>query len=138
LIRGDYRSPEDALEKAREWATERLAKALDISEEQAQKLESCINRLQVKVSEENPPFELEVPAESDKHLMDVLFSNVENFNIATGLPLAIDLIDENVSLPVEFTRDFVAEVEARIANSYKGSLDEVREFFANMNPQKEL
>jgi hypothetical protein len=138
LIRGDYRIPEDALEKAREWATEGLAKALDISEEQAQKLESRINRLQVKVSDENPPFELEVPAESEKHVIDVLFSNVENFNVATGLPLAIDLIDENVSLPVEFTKDFVAEVEARIANSYEGSLDEVREFFANMNPQKEL
>lgn len=138
LIRKDYRSPEDALEEARKWATEGLAKALDISEEQAQKLESRINRLQVKVSDENPPFELEVPLESERHVMEVLFSNVENFNVATGLPLAIDLIDENVSLPVEFTRDFVAEVEARIANSYEGSLDEVREFFGNMNPQKEL
>lgn len=138
LIRKEYRSPGDALEEAREWATEGLAKALDISEEQAQKLESRINRLQVKVSDENPPFELEVPTESEKYVMDVLFSNVENFNAVTGLPLTIDLIDENVSLPVEFTRDFVAEVEARIANSYKGSLDEVREFFANMNPQKEL
>lgn len=138
LVRKEYQSPEVALEEAREWAIEGLAKALDISEEQALKLESRINRLQVKVSDENPPFELEIPTESEKHVLEILFSNIENFNIATGLPLAIDLIDENVTLPVEFTRDFVAEVEARIANSYEGRLDEVREFFANMNPQKEL
>ncbi|MEM1557447.1 MAG: DNA double-strand break repair nuclease NurA [Thermoproteota archaeon] len=138
LIRDKYRDPKDAFEEAVEWAVERLAKALDVPEDYAKMLQSRLNRLQVKVSDENPPFELEVPLGSEKYVMEMLFSSIENFNMATGLPLAIDLIDENVTLPVEFTREFVREVEARIVNSYAGNLSEIKEFFANMNPQKEL
>ena len=138
LIREKYRDPKDAFEEAVEWAVERLAKVLGVPEDYAEKLQSRLNRLQVKVSEENPPFELEVPLGSENYVMNMLFSSIENFNMATGLPLAIDLIDENITLPVEFTREFVREVEARIVNSYAGDLNEIKEFFANMNPQKEL
>jgi len=138
LIREKYRDPRDAFEEAGEWAVERLAKALGVPEHYADMLQSRLNRLQVKVSGENPPFELEVPLGSEKHVMETLFSSIGNFNMATGLPLAIDLIDENITLPVEFTREFVREVEARIVNSYTGDLSEIKEFFANMNPQKEL
>ncbi|MBO3839559.1 MAG: DNA double-strand break repair nuclease NurA [Thermoproteota archaeon] len=138
LIREKYRYPKDAFEDALEWAVERLAEVLGVSDDYAKDLQSRLNRLQVKVSEENPPFELEVPLGSEKYVMEMLFSSIENFNMATGLPLAIDLIDENITLPVEFTREFVREVEARIVNSYTGNLSEIKEFFANMNPQKEL
>ena len=138
LIREKHRDPRDAFEEAGEWAVERLAKALGVPEHYADMLQSKLNRLQVKVSGENPPFELEVPLGSEKYVMETLFSSIGNFNMATGLPLAIDLIDENITLPVEFTREFVREVEARIVNSYTGDLNEIKEFFANMNPQKEL
>ncbi|MBO3770014.1 MAG: DNA double-strand break repair nuclease NurA [Candidatus Brockarchaeota archaeon] len=131
-------NPENALESARKWAMESLVKALDVSEEKAKALESRINRIQIKVSDENPPFELEVPVGFEEKTLEVLLSNSENFNMATGLPMAIDLVDENVTLPAEFTREFVREVEARIIDFYDGSLGEVRNFFTNMNPQKEL
>lgn len=131
-------NPENALKSAREWATESLVKALNVSKEKAEALESRINRIQIKVSDENPPFELEVPVGFEEKVLKVLLSNSENFNMATGLPMAIDLVDENVTLPVEFTREFVREVEARIIDFYNGSLSEVRSFFTSMNPQKEL
>lgn len=138
LSHSDELSPSNALESAKEWAAESLMKALDVPKEKAQALESRINRIQIKVSDENPPFELEVPVEAGERILDILFSNLENFNMATGLPMAIDLVDESVTLPAEFTREFVREVEARIVDSYEGSLSEVRSFFTNMNPQKEL
>jgi hypothetical protein len=138
LARRKSDNPVDAFKDAREWAVERLIKALGIPEERAVALESSINRFQVKVSDENPPFELEVPVGSEEIVIKTLFSNIDNFNMATGLPIAIDLIDESVSLPVEFTRDFVREVEARVTDMYEGNLEEVKEFFTNMNPQKEL
>ncbi|MEM2088206.1 MAG: DNA double-strand break repair nuclease NurA [Thermoproteota archaeon] len=131
-------SPQEALSQAREWAIKSLTRSLGVSEEKAKTLESRINRIQVKVSDENPPFELEVPVEFEKEIMNILFSSEDNFNMATGLPLAIDLIDESVSLPVEFTKEFVNEVEARIVGSYDENLNEVREFFTGMNPQKEF
>lgn len=138
LSHSDELSPSKALESAKEWAVESLMKALDVPKEKAQTLESRINRIQIKVSEENPPFELEVPVESGEKILSILFSNPENFNMATGLPIAIDLVDESVTLPAEFTREFVREVEARVVDSYEGDLGEVRNFFTNMNPQKEL
>lgn len=138
LSHSDELSPSNALESAKEWAAESLMKALDVPKEKAQTLESRINRIQIKVSDENPPFELEVPVEAGERILATLFSNLENFNMATGLPMAIDLVDESVTLPAEFTREFVREVEARVVDSYGGSLSEVRSFFTNMNPQKEL
>lgn len=131
-------SPKDAFDQAKTWVVESLTKALDVSDETALRLESRINRVQVKVSAENPPFELEVPVESEDKVLSVLFSSVDNFNMATGLPLAIDLIDESVTLPAEFTREFVREVEARIVGSYDGDPEEVKGFFTAMNPQKEF
>lgn len=131
-------SPKDAFEQAMKWVVESLTKALDVSGETALRLESRINRVQIKVSAENPPFELEVPVESEDKVLSVLFSSVDNFNMATGLPLAIDLVDESVTLPAEFTREFVREVEARIVDSYDGDPEEVKGFFAAMNPQKEF
>jgi len=138
LSHSDELNPSNALDSAREWAVESLMKALDVPKEKAQTLESRINRIQIKVSDENPPFELEVPVEAGERILENLFSNSENFNPATGLPIAIDLVDESVTLPAEFTREFVREVEARIVDSYKGGLIEVRSFFTNMNPQKDL
>ncbi len=139
LYRGKRSDPDEALMEASKWATSSLAEALGIADdEQVRHLESRINRVQVKVSDEAPPFELEIPVGAEEYVRSTLFSNPNNFDAATGLPLAIDLVDEYVSLPMEFTKEFVAEVEARLAQIYEGDLDEVRGFFANMNPQKEM
>lgn len=60
-----------------------------------------------------------------------------HFNEATGLPIALDMIDQLVLVPREFTRDFAEEVEARIAEEYRGNLDTVRVYFQNLNARKE-
>jgi hypothetical protein len=60
------------------------------------------------------------------------------FGEATGLPMALDMVDELVLVPRGFTRDFAEEVEARIVERYWGDFEAVRVFFQNMNCQKEF
>jgi hypothetical protein len=36
-------------------------------------------------------------------------------NKATGLPIQLDLTDQDVTIPAGFTREFVEEIEARLA-----------------------
>ena len=52
--------------------------------------------------------------------------------------MALDMIDELVSIPREFTKDFINEVEARIIQKYVGKLDAIKAFFTNLNHQKEI
>jgi hypothetical protein len=47
------------------------------------------------------------------------------------------MIDEYVGIPRAFTRDFVYEVEARVASLMPTTLEGIRGFFAGLNPQKE-
>ena len=85
---------------------------------------------------EAPPFCLEVPAGVD--LGVVLPYLVSVHNPATGLPLPIDLIDENVTLPDGLSREFVEEVEAALLRDSGGlSEDVLMEWFSSINPQKE-
>lgn len=138
LNSGKLSEPKEAILEARDWAVNSLSIALGINREAARDLGSKIARIQVKVFDEMPPFELEIPVDAVGSILGNLFSGVRNFNMATGLPMVIDLIDESVSLPSEFTKEFVTEVEARVANSYPGDLNEVKQFFTNLNPQKEI
>ncbi|MGC8614197.1 MAG: hypothetical protein ACP5L2_08225, partial [Conexivisphaera sp.] len=63
------------------------------------------------------------------------------FNEATNLPMALDLVDSEVELPVKFTEEFVEEVEGRalerILRAGEG-VDVLRIFFSLMNPQKPM
>lgn len=138
LDSGRTTDPIEAMEEAKFWAVNSMAKALGTTDERKiRDLESRINRIQIRVSGDAPPFELELAAGSEDRIMRALFSSSDNFNRATGLPIAIDLVDEYVSLPMEFTKEFVTEVEARLAQMYEGDLNDVKGFFSNMNPQKE-
>ncbi len=87
---------------------------------------------------EEAPFELEYPTNMDERVLREFLGNPDNFNEATGLPIALDMVDELVSIPREFTRDFALEVEARIAQKYDGNLEAIKTFFTNLNPQKEM
>lgn len=63
--------------------------------------------------------------------------SAENFSEATGLPHAIDMVDEYVGIPRAFARDFFYEVETRVVSLTPSTLGGVRSFFSGLNPQKE-
>jgi hypothetical protein len=58
-------------------------------------------------------------------------------NKATGLPLALDLIDQDVGIPRGFTREFVEEIEATLARDPELDKFELETRFSSLNPQKQ-
>jgi hypothetical protein len=81
------------------------------------------------------PFELETPLNKE---VEPLLSYFLGFhNPATGLPWPIDLVDENVSLPRGFTREFVEEIEAELIRDPEVQ-DKIglQAYFSHINPQK--
>ena len=125
----------EALRRARELAASRFTKAFrrpfgfDVDP-------SRLRRIQVRPFSDASPCELEIPASVSKNLLEALL-DLENFSEATGLPHAIDMIDEYVGIPRAFTKDFVHEVEARVTSLTPATLAGVRGFFVGLNPQKE-
>lgn len=125
----------EALVRAAESATARFARAfgrpfgiwVDPSK---------LRRIQVRLCPDASPCELEIPTSVSDRLVNELLTP-ENFSEATGLPHAIDMIDEYVGIPRSFTRDFVYEVEARVASLAPSTLNGIRGFFSDLNPQKE-
>jgi len=126
------------LDLARRWVLETFKQAFQISDEEAEGVIRSLNRMYVRLFEEAPPFEMEYPVDVKMEMVRDFLGNRINFNEATGLPIALDMIDELVSIPREFTRDFINEVEARITQKYNGKLESVKAFFTNLNPQKEF
>jgi hypothetical protein len=129
---------EKELEEARRWVVERHAKALGIPQRDAEATLHSLARMQVKPYAEVAPFELEYPVGMDRELLSSFLGNPVHFSEATGLPMALDMVDELVSVPRGFTRDFAEEMEARIMERYRGEPGAVRVFFQNLNPQKEF
>jgi hypothetical protein len=84
------------------------------------------------------PFCFETHAEM-RGLEDVVsyFQTLGNYNEATGLPFPIDLIDQNVSLPGGFTREFVEEIEAQLVRDPDLDKADLSNSFGRLNPQKE-
>ena len=60
-------------------------------------------------------------------MKEILSSDLTNL-MATGFPVAIGLVDESVTFLFEFTREFAAEVDTRIIDSYDENLEEVKDF----------
>ncbi len=82
------------------------------------------------------PFEFETHLDVEVKPLLSYFSAFHN--PATGLPWPIDLVDENVSLPRGFTREFVEEIEAELIRDPEVQ-DKIglQAYFSNLNPQKE-
>lgn len=136
LANGREREPsQEALKRAADLATGRFTKAFE-RPFGVRVDPSKLRRVQVRIYPDAPPCELEIPASVSDGLVDDLLRS-ENFSEATGLPQAIDMIDEYVGIPRAFTRDFVYEVEARVASITPSTLSGVRKFFSGLNPQKE-
>jgi hypothetical protein len=84
------------------------------------------------------PLELEYSVAVSGDLLSSFLGYPVHFGEATGLPMALDMVDELVLVPRGFTWDFAEEVEARIVERYWGDFEAVRVFFQNMNSQKEF
>ena len=82
-----------------------------------------------------PPMCIEVRAGTD--VSKILAYLVATHNPATGLPLPLDMIDQNVGLPRAFTREFVEEIEANLVRDSELDKFDVQSHFAHLNPQKE-
>jgi len=97
-----------------------------------------LSRIQVKSHENVATCEIEHPSMDIEELKKIV-SSKNFFNASTGLPLALDIADNLVSLPLSFTEDYVTEVEARaIYKALNGNMpiEVLKILFMNMNPQK--
>jgi hypothetical protein len=85
-----------------------------------------------------PPFSFETHKTTPRlDELPAYFQDPENHNTATGLPFPIDLIDQNVSLPAGFTKEFVEEIEARLVRDPTLNKFDLANSFGRINPQKE-
>jgi poly(3-hydroxyalkanoate) synthetase len=57
-------------------------------------------------------------------------------NPATGLPLPLDLMDQDIGIPRGFTQEFVEEIEATLAKDRDLDKFELETRFSSLNPQK--
>ena len=58
-------------------------------------------------------------------------------NNATGLPLLLDLTDQDITLPAGFTQELVEEIEANLVKDPELDKYEIESHFASLNPQKQ-
>ncbi|RLI13967.1 hypothetical protein DRO33_00210, partial [Candidatus Bathyarchaeota archaeon] len=92
-----------------------------------------LERHYIKAFEEAPACCLEVPRNTK--LGPILAYCAGFASEDTGHPFPLDLIDDDVTLPRLFTREFVQEVEARLLEG-TADLEAVRRLFTYLNPQK--
>ena len=121
----------DMLEHVRKHMEKRLKLAL--GDEGASFLMNELERHYIKASLEAPACCLEAPRRARLEPMVTYCASFSNED--TGHPFPLDLIDDDVTLPRLFTREFVQEVEARLLEQVK-DLEAVRRLFAYLNPQK--
>jgi hypothetical protein len=81
------------------------------------------------------PFCFETPV--DFNLAPLLAFFKASCNKATGLPIQLDLTDQDVTIPAGFTREFVEEIEARLAKDAELDKFEIENHFGSLNPQKQ-
>jgi len=85
-----------------------------------------------------PPFSFETHKNvTDVETLTAYFQDPENYNEATGLPFPIDLVDQNVSLPANFAKEFVEEIEAQLTRDPELDKLDLTNSFRPLNPQKE-
>jgi hypothetical protein len=88
----------------------------------------------VRCSYPAPPFAMEV---NPKMKVDPVLAFCQaTCNAATGLPLPLDLVDQDVGIPRGFTQEFVEEIEATLARDPDLDKFELETRFSSLNPQK--
>jgi hypothetical protein len=89
----------------------------------------------VRCSYPAPPFAIE--AHPRMRMEPVMAFCQSTCNPATGLPLSLDLMDQDVGIPRGFTREFVEEIEATLARDPELDKFELETRFSSLNPQKQ-
>jgi len=89
----------------------------------------------VRCSYPTPPFCFETPIEFN--LDPVLSFFNASCNEATGLPMQLDMTDQDITIPAGFTQEFVEEIEARLVKDSALDKYELENHFASLNPQKQ-
>jgi len=89
----------------------------------------------IRCSYPSPPFCFETP--TNYKLNPILAFFKASCNKATGLPIPLDLTDQDVTIPAGFTREFVEETEARLVKDPDLDKYELENHFASLNPQKQ-
>jgi hypothetical protein len=88
----------------------------------------------VRCSIAAPPFCFETPTGHD---IDCLLAYFQaTCNKATGLPIQLDLTDEDITMPAGFTQEFTEEIEANLLKDPDLEKLEIENHFASLNPQK--
>jgi hypothetical protein len=88
----------------------------------------------VRCSYPTPPFAIEF---NPKTKVDLILAFCQaTCNPATGLPLGLDLIDQDVGIPRGFTQEFIEEIEATLAGDPELDKFELETRFSSLNPQK--
>jgi hypothetical protein len=90
----------------------------------------------IRCSYPAPPFCFETPLDFTS-MNKVLAFFKASCNKATGLPMVLDLTDQDITIPAGFTREFVEEIEARLAKDPELDKYEIETHFASLNPQKQ-
>jgi hypothetical protein len=85
----------------------------------------------VRCSYPAPPFCFETPIQYKLEPLLAFFS--ATCNPATGLPLPLDLTDQDVTIPEGFTREFVEEVEANLIKESELDKYEVENHFTSLH-----
>jgi len=88
----------------------------------------------VRCSYPAPPFAIE--AHPRMPIGPVMAFCQSSCNPATGLPLPLDLTDQDVGIPRGFTQEFVEEIEATLARDPDLDKFELETRFSSLNPQK--
>jgi hypothetical protein len=121
--------------------TDLLPKGPEESQEkQARVIDAVLStrRVFVRTVPDQPPACLEFPKGVDPEVLELALSYaLDTANPATGLPIALDLVDELISLPRGIGREFVEEVEG-ILLAAGIDVRRMRAFFSRINPQKEI
>lgn len=93
------------------------------------------SRYFIRCSYPSAPFCFETPI--DYELNNLLGFFVATCNRATGLPLPLDLTDQDITMPTGFTQEFVEEIEANLVKDPDLDKYEIANHFASLNPQKQ-
>jgi hypothetical protein len=89
----------------------------------------------VRCSYPMPPFCFETPINYNLDPLLAFFNT--SCNKATGLPMPLDLTDQDITIPRGFTREFVEEIEAQLTKDPDLNKYELENHFASLNPQKQ-
>jgi hypothetical protein len=132
MSRYGYTDPESALKEARREFAQGVKANLNMNPDPLLKIHRYFHRPYAAA----PPFCFEMHRDMSVEELAGYFAK-ENCNPATGFPYPIDLIDENVTLPSMFAKEFVEEVEAILLSDPSLDKTDLFNWFTGINPQKE-